>query len=129
MDCISLGTCPPSPPPPFTEHVDWMQMAYVLGSLYASVMLLVVVSYLCSSRTTTTPSDDLTSAMIEPVADDSEQRLTRTAKRGRSAMQMSGPGIDLSQIERSIKMGFLRKVYSILATQMLVTVGIVVGFI
>jgi hypothetical protein len=41
----------------------------------------------------------------------------------------ASPSYDLSTIDRSIKMGFVRKVYSILATQLLLTCVIIVGFI
>ena len=39
------------------------------------------------------------------------------------------PQYDLAQIENSIKMGFIRKVYAILATQLALTVLIVMAFI
>ena len=51
--------------------------------------------------------------------------------RGKSALMLRNqpPTVDLSSIERSIKLGFIRKVYSILATQLALTVAIVVAFI
>ena len=48
-------------------------------------------------------------------------------ERGKSAMRMTG-GPNL-EFERAIRMGFIRKVYSILSTQLLVTVAIIVAFV
>mmetsp|Transcript_18641 Transcript_18641/g.44663 ORF Transcript_18641/g.44663 Transcript_18641/m.44663 type:complete len:342 (-) Transcript_18641:353-1378(-) len=107
--------------------VAWLNFLYVLLAGYSLVMLLVFSSICFRRRLTTRQPDEMAEGMIEA----QEQSATgfRRVKRGASALSSTGPGMDLSQIERSIKMGFLRKVYSILSTQLLVTVGVIVGFI
>ena len=123
----TVAAAPPSAPG-VTNGAQWLPLVYSLSAAYALIMTCVVVSFcLCSRRTAVQPDDSLATAIL--IEEGSQPRF-HTVKRGASAIAgWSGPGVDLARIERSIKMGFLRKVYSILATQMLVTVGVVVGFI
>jgi len=68
---------------------------------------------------------------VTPMLSGADVPYTRKVNRARSwrDAQQAGQSYDLGSIERSIKMGFVRKVYSILATQLAVTVAIVMGFI
>jgi len=102
---------------------DWALLVWVLAAAYGGVMLLVLASS-CLRRRHQVYSQPPQQALL--VVEEG-QPYYRTAKRGQSAIAMSGPGIDLTQIAREIKLGFVRKVYSILATQLFVTVGLVVG--
>ena len=120
---------------------------WVIGGLYVGVALLVVSTgiYWRAKRGKTGQSEPSVAAastitpVVEamPVSSDGV-RLVQTAtpvirsvKRQNSAWLTgsTGGGADLATIERSIKMGFIRKVYSILATQLLLTSGICVGAI
>jgi len=58
-------------------------------------------------------------------------KLSGTAERGRSAFFAGSttPGVDLQAIERQVRMAFVRKVYTLLSTQLFLTVGVVVLFI
>jgi len=137
---------PPTAPPAFMAKVDWTQLIFVLGGLYLAVMLSVVSFFLwrlMAKRKSTPPEHSPGGAahvvvQVAPVTSHNVQLvnggqpstpMVRSVKRQNSAWKMNAPGVDLASIERSIKMGFIRKVYSILATQLIVTVGIVVGTI
>lgn len=119
-----------SPSTPGEQQIDWMQLGIVLGSLYAFTVLAVICSVcICRSRSERSPdaesSGDLqtTGSGVWGVRTITRAKSWHVARRGNQA------GVDLSSIERSIKMGFVRKVYSILATQLGLTVAIVIGFI
>lgn len=149
---------PPAPaaPPAFTAKVDWTQLIWVLGGVYTAVALAVVsFSVFRLYRSKTSPQTNhpgtieqgaasppvvvATPVVVQatPVSSDGVRLMQatrtpsyRTVKRQNSAWRVnSAPQVDLQSIERAIKMGFIRKVYSILATQLLVTCGIVTGAI
>lgn len=106
---------------------SWMPLVYGLGSAWVLVMTLVIVSFCCCRGGTFTNIE--TTAPAGQGAVPAGQSLIRFRKveRGKSAMRMTG-GPNL-EFERAIRMGFIRKVYSILSTQLLVTVAIIVAFV
>jgi len=115
-------------PPPFVKRIDWAQLGAILGGLYAFVMIMVIISFCCCKRQTQPQI-----ALMEGGGDASTtSNMTRRVDRGSSAWakaRTEPPAFDLSTIEKSIKMAFVRKVYSILATQLGITVAIVLGFV
>jgi len=149
----------PAAPPAFNVKVDWTQLALALGAMYVVVAFFVLSfsMWSCISRRRTPPPEQHPGRLEEgapgpppvvqatpvivqavPVAADGVSLvganqptpIIRSVKRQSSAWRMgSTPTVDLASIERSIKMGFIRKVYCILATQLLATCGVVVGAI
>lgn len=126
-----------SPAAPSTA-VDWSVLGYVLVSLYSVVMLLAVASFWCQSRRRSpAPSPDptaeleaqATGASVRIAADESKPAFRTVQRDATALLSAEGTPFDLGAINRAIKMGFIRKVYCILATQLAVTTAIVVGFI
>ena len=140
-------TGPPSPPPTISQvPVNWALLGAVLGSLYLACMLAVMIGVCCCWRNNqrssghTNMSNEVVvtvgvgTPMTGNAAAHSSPFMSHKVERANSwreaAQQQGGQaGFDMSQIEKSIKLGFIRKVYSILATQLAITVAIVMGFI
>lgn len=134
---------PPSAPPPSHGQSDWpIVLAGVLGSAYGLVMLLLLTTWLCRRRKSVigleTPlaaaeggAAPVLVATAVPCAEPEQSAIFKTVHRGRSAWFAGStqPGIDLASIERQVRMGFVRKVYALLSTQLLMTVAIVTLFI
>ena len=96
-------------PPPFVKRIDWAQLGAVLGGLYAFVMVCVIISFCCCKRQTQPQI-----ALMEGGGDVSTaSTVGRRVNRGSSAWakaRTEPPAYDLSTIEKSIKMAFVRKV-------------------
>uniref|UniRef100_A0A7S3ABQ7 Transmembrane BAX inhibitor motif-containing protein 4 n=1 Tax=Haptolina ericina TaxID=156174 RepID=A0A7S3ABQ7_9EUKA len=84
--------------------------------------LLVMAGVLCFSYSATSSGEKL------PLNGSQAPKVEASA-RPRSWMSSNQPPQSLRTIDREIKKGFVRKVYSILATQLLITAGIAVGMI
>jgi hypothetical protein len=117
---------------------NWMILLYVLGPLYALVMAFTIYAICCRDRRANRNNEMNASALESGYGrsgGESEGKgWFRKVNRPRSAWQASrtgraGGGINLDQIDRQIRMAFLRKVYAILSTQLLVTMVIVLAFI
>jgi len=129
---LSEGLAPPSPPPAsFNKQVDWYVLLYVLGPLYALVMIGVLWNVCCSGRGGGTDSSNTTQLTLTDGGVSTSIFTYRTVDRGKSALfgQSGGGRFSLGAIEKSIRMAFLRKVYGILATQLLVTMGLIILFL
>jgi len=113
-------------PPAFGATVDWMILVYIFVPLYALVMCSVAWNIWADSRK---ESESATT----PLGSDEPKGWIRTVNRGRSHwnrdVRNRQSGMDVFGIQRQIRFGFLRKVYAILSTQLLVTFGIVLVFI
>ena len=106
---------------------SWVPLVYGLGSAWVLVMTLVIVSFCCCRGGTFTNIETAAPAGQGAVPAGQSLLRFRKVERGKSAMRVTG-GPNL-EFERAIRMGFIRKVYSILSTQLLVTVGIIVAFV
>lgn len=135
---VAYAQTPPSPPSiAQTANINWSLLATVLGSLWLFTMLAVVLAS-CICRSTNNAADP---SQVHVEAGLPAGSLLHTQPAGiftarkveRARSWRAGPNpnnaVELSSIERSIKMGFVRKVYSILATQLALTVAIVMGFV
>ena len=120
--CVQTESCNPPPPPVMNEGIDWTVLGAVLGGLYAFVMACVVATT-CGCWAAKRPHT---------------QQANTLPGGGRNPMDRQGswmkrrdiqPQFDLEHIENSIKMGFIRKVYAILATQLALTVIIVMAML
>lgn len=112
---------PSPPPPPLSDaKADWLMLYCFLGLLV--LWLLVMAGVLCFSYGATSSGEKL------PLNGSHAPKVEASA-RPRSWMSSNQPPQSLHTIDREIKKGFVRKVYSILATQLLITAGIAVGMI
>ena len=115
-----------SPPPPLDTVVDtWAPLYFFLGLCVAwgVVMLLVLGSFYVK---TGSPSE------AQPLQKQIAATFTRpTYKQGEPAWRNASPEMiqQYAMIDGWTRAAFVRKVYAILATQLLVTVGLVVGLI
>ena len=135
----------PSPPASVSQvPINWALLGAVLGSLYLVSMLAVMIGVCCcwrnhqrSTQLTDTPNEvhvtlgvPMTGSAAAHSSPFTSHKVERAGSWREAAQQQGGQaGFDMSQIEKSIKLGFIRKVYSILATQLAITVAIVMGFI
>jgi len=114
---------PSPPPPPLSDAVpSWFALYFFLGflALYLVVMAAVVVF----SKPTTSGAEGV------PLSGGLGGK--QPGPRARSWMDLQRSGQEppsLESIDKEIKKGFVRKVYSLLTTQLLLTVGINVGLI
>jgi len=124
--------------PTCTGTTDWLILLYVLGPLYVFVMAFTLWTIFVRDRRAGQNSEMNTAALecgFAHSGGESEGKgWFRKVDRPRSAWQASrtgraGGGIDLQQIDRQIRLAFLRKVYAILSTQLLITMVIVIAFI
>jgi len=126
MSCVQLESCPP-PPPLMSENIDWTVLGAVLGGLYAFVMLAVIVTT-CSCWAVRRGQQERAMQGVQSL----EQGMPGTPginRQGSWMKRRNQPAFDLNNIDAAIKMGFIRKVYSILATQLALTVVIVMAMI
>ncbi|KAL1504966.1 hypothetical protein AB1Y20_008733 [Prymnesium parvum] len=120
---IITDPSPSPPPPPLSDAVpDWMPLYFLLAvlALYAGVMALVLHSF--SGRTGRASAESL------PLSGGKEER----SHRPRSWMELRRAGVaapSLEALDAELKKGFVRKVYAILGTQLVLTVAICVGMI
>ena len=124
IDSFGFLYVPPSPPPPplSTVQPNWVALYVFLAvlALYVIVMAAVIWGDCCGTGSTGERAGLLGIKGFP----------RRSAERPRSWMQAQQSGMQpLDEIDREVKKGFVRKVYSILGTQLFVTTGIVVGFI
>jgi FtsH-binding integral membrane protein len=132
------------PPQANSDVVNWTPMIAVLGAFYAVGIGAAILSFfLCKrKRPGSVPlNDGAPTIVVQGVATtagnsdipvvQAEKPMVRSVTRPKSALfaGSTSPGIDLNSIEREIKMGFVRKVYCILATQLLTTTLFIVGAI
>ena len=125
------------PSAPVAEPIDWSTLALVLGALYLSTMLILMATACwCRNR-------DRGGPLAEVIIEEDTTQMRSSVPAGAAApaqgifttrkvtrvRRAEGEEFDLSSIERSIKMGFVRKVYSILASQFALTVAIVMAII
>ena len=114
------------PPPPLSSVVDtWAPLYFFLGLVgaWAIVMLLVVGSFYVK---TGAPAEE------QPLQKSVAATFARPpTKQGEPAWRNADPQMiqQLAMIDGWTRAAFVRKVYAILATQLLATVGIVVGMI
>lgn len=116
---ITLPSPSPPPPPLSLAQPHWVPLYFLLGliGLYVAVMALVLLSSKYE-RGTRGEGRPLTSNGKPP--------------RPMSWMELQRSGVappSLESIDRELKKGFVRKVYSILGTQLLLTVAINVGML
>ncbi|KAL1528494.1 hypothetical protein AB1Y20_009837 [Prymnesium parvum] len=122
-EVIIFEVAPSPPPPPLSDAVaDWKPLYFFLGvfGLYTLAMSIVLLFDSCKPRAGSRESLPLTSKTQE------------SGGRPRSWMALRQAGVEplpLDAIDNQLKKGFVRKVYSILATQLLLTIGICVGMI
>lgn len=124
---LSEFGAPPSAPIEYPQPVDWSLLIAICGGAYCFVMVAVVISVCYCKKSRSDSSNQFSNFDQES----GSQPAFRAVQRDRSWKHRArtSPGTDLSTIPAYIKMGFIRKVYSILATQLMVTVAIVVGMI
>ena len=125
---------PPPTAPPFAHgQSNWpVILCSVLAAAYGVTMLMLMLLWCCKRPRHTIQVDGIESGLMAAQASSSDSLFkARTVNRGRSALLEGSttPGVDLELIDRQIRMGFVRKVYTLLSTQLLATVGIVVLFI
>ena len=118
---------------------NWLILLYVLGPLYGVVIAFVLWAVLVRDRQPAQNSEMNAAALESGFArsgfnEPQSKSWFRTVNRPRSAWQAarsgrSGGGFSMDDIDRKIRLGFLRKVYAILSTQLIVTVAIVIAFI
>jgi len=136
---LSEDFAPPPPPPlspdtpNFTQLIDWTQLAIVLGSLYLVCMVAVMFSACYCRQRQQAPQQfgGVEAGQPQPTAANGGLFQVHNANRAKSwrEAQRMGQYANIDAIERSIKMAFVRKVYSILATQLALTVAIVMAFL
>lgn len=116
--------------PKCTGTTDWMLVLYILGPLYAAVMSFVAWTLLVRDRRGQQPVE-ITSVSLEAgfgasssaEGESSGKPFFRKVDRGRSAWgaarsgRAGGAGFSMEAINKQVRMGFLRKVYAILSTQ------------
>ena len=122
-------------------HENWpVTLCAVLGSAYALVLLALLLKFCICRKRAGPPVAEMPSmetgqyvGMVDHPQTPSEPvfKMSGTAERGRSAFFAGSttPGVDLQAIERQVRMAFVRKVYTLLSTQLFLTVGVVVLFI
>jgi len=125
---------PPPTAPPFAHgQSNWpVILCSVLAAAYGVTMLMLMLLWCCKRPRHTIQVDGIESGLMAAQASSGDSLFkARTVNRGRSALLEGSttPGVDLELIDRQIRMGFVRKVYTLLSTQLLATVGIVVLFI
>ena len=131
---LSETVPPPSPPDVVQSTLPWSELIVVLSVLYLVSMVAVVAgACFCRARRNSqmgSLEDGITARMDEPQPSIfTRRKIDRANSWSQQAQQTGGGGMDLASIERSIKLGFIRKVYTILATQLALTVAIVMGTI
>lgn len=140
VHCFAQMEFPPAPPSPagFDQHINWVHVGAVLGGIYCTTMLAVIItSCFCHKRGTRPFSnmedgernDQIGTSGGSGFLNDFTPRTANNRPKSWHAAAKANQVIDLSTIDRSIKMAFVRKVYAILATQLALTVAIVAGFI
>jgi len=124
---------PPSAPPFAHGQSNWpVILCSVLAAAYGVTMFMLMLLWCCKRPRHTIQVDGIESGLVAAQASSGDSLFkARTVNRGRSALLEGSttPGVDLELIDRQIRMGFVRKVYTLLSTQLLATVGIVVLFI
>ena len=115
---------PPPPPPPLDKiHPNWVPLYFLLALIVAWVLVMIAVQY---SLRCWGPGS---SGERKPL-----YYSTRPARK-RDFGEPTWMGVDPSvidanmSIDASVRAAFIRKVYAILATQLVATVAIVVGLI
>jgi len=125
--------------------VNWMPVIAVLVILYLVVMGIVVASFYCWNKAQTprqsekaplaaaaspgTGNNLPTAVPARPVYTDGEAYYSYRAERGQGAWSTPTSGWTRPPVSPQQKMEFVRKLYAILSTQILLTVLIVVGLV
>lgn len=118
---IIIYDAPSPPPPPLSEaKANWSALYFFVGLLgfYLVAMALVTWVFVAQKRQRAAESLPLNS-----------QKTASLSDRPRSWMDLQRNGYEppsLESIDKELKKGFVRKVYSILGTQLMLTVGICV---
>ena len=125
--------------------MNWMPVIAVLVILYLVVMGIVVASFYCWNKAQTprqsekaplaaaasqgTGNNLPTAGPARPVYTDGEAYYSYRAERGQGAWSSPTSGWTRPPVTPQQKMEFVRKLYAILSTQILLTVLIVVGLV
>ena len=125
--------------------VNWMPVIAVLVILYLVVMGIVVASFYCWNKAQTprqsekaplaaaasqgTGNNLPTAGPARPVYTDGEAYYSYRVERGQGAWKSPTSGWTRPPVTPQQKMEFVRKLYAILSTQILLTVLIVVGLV
>ena len=135
---------PPPPAPPLEGGVNWVPVVAVLVILYAIVMGIVVASFFCWNKKQTprqsekaplaaaspaTGNNLPTAVPGRPVYTDGEAYYSYRADRGQGAWDAPTSTWTRPPVTPLQKMEFVRKLYAILSTQLLLTVLIVVALV
>ena len=128
-----IVTIAPSPPPPPLSDVkpNWTALYFFLGVLGMYLLVMGLVLWKGRAKPISAgegmPLNDKPSDSEAPVTE--KGPATRPEGRARSWMELRQSGYEppsLESIDKEIKKGFVRKIYSILGTQLLVTVAVCV---
>ena len=121
---ITFGPSPP-PPPLGDVKADWTPLYFLLGLIgtYLVVILAVIISLTYFRGT-----EGERKPLYYPTVDPAKQEARR--KWGKPAwVDVSPEEAATRAVDGWVRAAFVRKVYALLSTQLLLTVGIVVGLI